>query len=1169
MPRSSRHKSHRQHRHSSKDVREHSDSEEEMDSKDRKCREETAVRVSRDLASGEKRKLVSQSQDGKDVFGPGNGDLPEEFAGSKKRKDKADIAVTDRWNGGEDEQREDLIQEKELKGDVYGPDSEKGLKSKVLVDSKSKSSRRSECVNERKDDNVGLTGGNEEAKRSMSKVESKHKSEKDWGRKEVQQYKDARDKDRGAEKDRKIQDVRRERSVDTVPGKQEEERSVRREIENSEWQIQDELRNPELEKELEKRIKHRRDSSHDKNKYQEDSRDGNEKRLSSRDDRSKTGKYKDERNRDERHKDKYQEDTDRDHRYLDNKQMDERSSRDHMSSRSDSKHLRDETRSAESRHRKSKLQDIDDDGSPHRDSRGTRYKDEKGRKRSSDDNDDNSEFKSRSNKEHRSDLEKKSLSSSKGESPADGGRSQSRHTDVDSTVSNNRMRSPSSSHVSKDQDRHSSKHRNSRFRDYTSEERFRSNATSTIDVIGVSGAMVQASEFQCLEKTTQKEVNHLGEMSAERSPRSNVHATSPIELVEKSPSSTSIEQRYSNRTSVRRSLDVGETGWRSTSSRDAGDYSTNEDRGSREFPLEKPMVDDFSQADGDNVSVSSSFNRTGNLPSSSSSLPPPPPLRSGVDSPSLFGSSDEDGRGKSVSRFRRSNDPNTGRGQGNSWKGNPNWPSPVTNGFIPYQHGPPPGGFHAMMQQFPAPPIFGVRPSMELNHGSVHYHIPDADRFSGPGHPFAWRNPADESCPPHLHGWDGNNGVFGDDSHIYGRPEWDQNRHVMSGRGRDTGADMWKGQNGSMNMELPTASQEDYPVGAQVDEVWAGQSAQRSRNERNKPGPGAENIEIKQSSVTRQGKDISEAPPKTIHKKLIDSCKTSSDDGDHFCHIYLSKLDVSVELACPELYGQCMGVLTAQGNKTDDDNNVTNHVWNPKGIAEDGADICYTTSSDSFFPAINSSVFERAMVLYWRQSEEAKAKPHVSSHIDLEPKKMLASNGEKVEPVPTSNWDTKQEKADEAVPTSDPENMEPFPNPGDKKFELEQPVSTSPVDEAVETVPTPWGMRPGEPVSVAGNAESEEAVPPPSQKKIEVMASPNQEKLEVVGNHCSSLENASETSSNSTSSHGQTASNDNRKNGPASSATEKQAFGDIMCGPIVFSDDSDAALMPESIESGK
>lgn len=205
MPRSSRHKSHKQSKHSSRDVRERSDSEEDVKTKN--GREEGSVRVSKDASSGDKRKLASQLRDGKDLSGLGNGDASEEYASSKRRKDRVDVPGSDRWDGG-DERADGSVVDKGMKRESSRMDSEKVSKSKVSIDSKSKSSRRHDS--EKEEDNVGLLVDKEESK--SGKVEAKRKGEKDSSQKDASQYKDTKEKEkeRGSEKDRKVQDSKRD-----------------------------------------------------------------------------------------------------------------------------------------------------------------------------------------------------------------------------------------------------------------------------------------------------------------------------------------------------------------------------------------------------------------------------------------------------------------------------------------------------------------------------------------------------------------------------------------------------------------------------------------------------------------------------------------------------------------------------------------------------------------------------------------------------------------------------------------------------------------------------------------------------------------------------------------------------------------------------------------------
>ncbi|KAF8380052.1 hypothetical protein HHK36_027522 [Tetracentron sinense] len=683
-----------------------------------------------------------------------------------------------------------------------------------------------------------------------------------------------------------------------------------------------------------------------------------------------------------------------------------------------------------------------------------------------------------------------------------------------------------------------------------------------------------------MEKTIQKRDDHLGELSAERSPRSDAQA-SPMRLMEKSPSSTSIDRRYLNRTSVRRSLDVEETGQRNSSSKDARDYSANEERVSRDFLLDKPPVDEFSQADGDTVSVSSSINRTSHFSSNPASLlPPPPPLRAVVDSTSVMGSLEEDSRGnKSSNRHRRSGDPNLGRGQGNAWKGVPNWHSPVTNGFIPFQHGPPPGTFHAVMQQFPAPPLFGVRHSMELNHTGVPYHISDTDRFSSHGQPFGWRNPVDDSCPSHLHGWDGSNSVFGDESHMYGRQDWDQNRHMMSGRGWETSTDMWKGQNGGANMDLPAALQkEEYPMRAPADEVWTEQSSQRYRSELNRPGLRAESIEIKRSSGIPPANYTSEAPAKTIHEKTPELPKMSSDDSTHFCHAYLSKLDISADLTHPELYNQCMTMLDIERDTTDDD--VTDHVHLEESA--EAVEISNTTLTASLFTTMGDSIFQRAMALYKKQSADVRAILPVSPYAGSEPEKVLTSDGEKLELIPTTNQDkeeephsiSNQEKTEEPVPISDQEKAEDPISTSDQET-MEEPIPSPGEEKPEELVVTPFLEKaegsPGDPV-LTSDQKPEEPLPTPNQEKVELVTSSREKSEDAVDDRYSSLENALQAATDSPSNNESiNGAGDSMGNHSSNSAENQKAFGDIMCVPLLISDGSSeacGALKPESIESG-
>lgn len=207
MPRSSRHKSHKQSKHSSRD---YSDSEEDViKMKEKSGKDENSVRVHRDPASGEKRKISSQVREGKDskdLSGHGNGDVLEEYVSSKRRKEKTDAVVGgDRWNGGGDESgNSDRNVEKEMhKGEslkVDGKVKENSSKGENLrIESKNKSKRNeSGNAGERKEDSLASVVVDREE--SKSKGESKRKSERDSSARK--EGKESKDKDRRSDKEK-------------------------------------------------------------------------------------------------------------------------------------------------------------------------------------------------------------------------------------------------------------------------------------------------------------------------------------------------------------------------------------------------------------------------------------------------------------------------------------------------------------------------------------------------------------------------------------------------------------------------------------------------------------------------------------------------------------------------------------------------------------------------------------------------------------------------------------------------------------------------------------------------------------------------------------------------------------------------------------------------------
>ncbi|KAJ7959331.1 zinc finger CCCH domain-containing protein 13-like isoform X1 [Quillaja saponaria] len=447
----------------------------------------------------------------------------------------------------------------------------------------------------------------------------------------------------------------------------------------------------------------------------------------------------------------------------------------------------------------------------------------------------------------------------------------------------------------------------------------------------------------------------LGDMSTERSSSSKA---SPMGLVERSPSSASIEWRYMNRGGIRRSLDIEESGRRG--SIDVRDISTPEDRMNRELPLEKPLLDESSQPD------SSFYGRT----SQGNVIPPPPAFRAALDRP-FMGSLEDDVRDHSHSRYnRRSSDPGFGRGHGNSWRGMPNWSPSVSNGFVPFQHGPSHGGFPPMMSQYPSQPLYGVRPPMEVNHSGIPYHIPDAERFSGHLRPLGWQNMMDSTAPSHLHGWVGNNGVLRDDSHMYGGSDWDRGMHAASTRVWESNAENWKVQNGDLKKDLPSPSRkDDFPLQDQVDDAFSGKAVQMSNDEGNHEGIHEKAVETKSSSLTFPEGEALNSWHTSTSEKTPDTSTASADDVSDLRRFYLSKLDISDELALPELYDQCTCLLNiGKSASVDDDATMSTY---PEDGSRAGLKYSATLPKHSLFPVIDCSFFQRAIYLYKMQRLES------------------------------------------------------------------------------------------------------------------------------------------------------------------------------------------------------
>ncbi|XP_021843082.2 uncharacterized protein [Spinacia oleracea] len=981
MPRSSRHKSSK---HSSREVRDYSDSEKDSGLKEKKGRDDGGSYSSRHLkesTSGEKRKIDSKSVDvTKDLSGVVvNVDYVEEYvassSSSKKRKEKED---DDRWTGG-DNNEHDLSKS----------------------DSKRSSRREENSV-------AGVVG--EEVKKSGSKVESKHHRSE---RKERSEKEGGSERDRKGNKgDRLIVGIIGNENVGNEGNRKQgngEERGGKHGVGITELNIQEEVRNPDTERELDRRVRRKRDGSGDGDKHQEGTRELDDRRLSSRDDIVRSGKYKDESHKEERVRDRYQEDADKDNWHPDEKQRDNRVMKDYNSARSEDKHLknekkdldvsqkkskplgseydrepdrdrdhdrergrdrdrarhdrdrdrdrehddrehdldrerdrerdlerthdrdreldrdrergrdryhreRDRDRIRDHNHDRARERDYDHEYGSHVNDKGSRYKDDRSRRRSPEGHDDYHGDKSR-----------------RIESEADKEKSLPRKAHVDSVVSSSRRKnSPSRAYVSTD-----------KYRDGIQDETKYGDSPRDGPT---SEALDKVPKYRSGEKRTKFDENYTGELS-ERSPSAKA---SPAGLKEKSPS-TSVDRRFQNRTSRRRSLDVDEAERRSSGSNDVRDISVNEDRQGREYSAKKSNGEEFPP-------VESPFHHKSNQGNISSHVPGPSGFRTGADSPSFMGSLGEDNRGHSGSRFRRSVDPNNiGRGPGNPWKGAPNWPSPLPNGFLPFPPGPPGphhGGFPPMLSQFP--PLFGVRPSMDMNHPGMPYHMSDGERFSGHVRPMGWQNMVDG--PVHFHGWDVSNGVLRDESSMYGPG------HLVNSQRRDMNSDMWK-PNGDVNMDVTSVSQKDSPlVKTSVDEASSTQGASRPHVESSLLDEGT-SLKMNTSSVPSSTKENLMTLAKVTEKTPESS---SVDDAAQSVRAYLTKLDISIDMADPELYNQFIEL--AFKGQSDLIEEVELEYIEEKAVAD--SEIANLTMGLTFFPAAKDSIFKKAMNLYKTQSTQ-------------------------------------------------------------------------------------------------------------------------------------------------------------------------------------------------------
>ncbi|KAG8077424.1 hypothetical protein GUJ93_ZPchr0007g3208 [Zizania palustris] len=968
MPRSSRHRSHRSHRRGG------SESEGEEAGGAGAREEAAAVRVSRDPGPERRR-----SSAGKDVVSSENGYAEH----GRKRKDRVEEmvvdVVSDRWNSGV---CGDHLVEKRSKGDVFGPVDVDKLpeKSKVSGDESKRSSRRMVSMDERVEEVVSKSDS------------SKRRSEKDLGRREsTGQYRDEREKEKEREREKEWErqkEPERERGRDREKDR-EREKERDRERERDKDRERDRERDKERERDRQKdreREKKDYDSKHDRyddgsarkngsktsradeegysykremeinattakekysnpkkdpdrhnrrkddsdDKWPTENRDGDDRKALSRYDHSKVRSSKEQRFDDDKYKEKHKDDYGRDKRQQDDKCLDERLTRDHESDRADYRSAKDGHRTSENHYRKDIVQDGD-----HYDDYGSRYKENRGRKRLPEESDDQYDLKSPSAREQRGSLDKSS-GGGRLDSLIERVRSDHRHPEnPDSSPSKIHPRSSPApnTYIDKDQNWHVSKLTDHAKREVQCDERNIRPRTSGRERTPASRLRDRDADNWPSERLKQKDDLPSRDMQLEissssqydRTPRKDTHP-SPKHISEKSPT----DQRFSGRLSSGRSTDSkgersGLTKYRDRDGDLSLERSVHQDR-----TLSKALYRE---------ATPSGSSRGGHFSGTSPNHPLPPPLRHRSDDSAFLGLHDDDRRPQSGERrfhsHQKRNDMNSGRGHGHAWNNPPSWPSPVANGFVPMQHGAP--GFHPPVHQFPGPQIFNLGPQMKLNQPGVSYPHDSVDR-----------------------------------------QEWDQNRQHSVTRGWETTGDALKGQN-EMHEPEPLVTKKELDCSATpVAETSSGHY---------NVNPRIEQKEMDLTSKKNGAKDDAKNSIRNVGAPDGAPFMTSTPSKSSaavFSTSYLSRINVSLDLVESELYKRCISLVG--------DLDITNAPQVVKSRLLQNNDSFGKVTRQLGMPNLlgslnctnNSDIFQRAMVLH--KNQMAKIVPPTHSIAETEGK---------------------------------------------------------------------------------------------------------------------------------------------------------------------------------------
>ncbi|XP_050375807.1 uncharacterized protein LOC126793355 [Argentina anserina] len=510
------------------------------------------------------------------------------------------------------------------------------------------------------------------------------------------------------------------------------------------------------------------------------------------------------------------------------------------------------------------------------------------------------------------------------------------HADADLNASCNKQRnSPSSySHLSKDQFRPSIQ---SELKYGEPDERVHINLLPSKEVADVSGALEQPCLSKHTKRLIDKDDSSFCDLSVERDLICDVSkpSNSPVDL----PDDSKLIQSSGH------NPDNNKFG-RSSGVKDSGS-SFAEGKGSWQLPSKNLPTGEKPQEDCDVFSSSSSIN-AGQVSSNSYSKFRQP-----------------------HNHHKRANRPNAGSVHGNARKGLPNRPYPLVNNFTHFQHGPVSVGFNPLMHHYPAFPMYTARPLMDVNHPVFSHDVPNTGRYFSHGHQYGWRNPFDNGLYPPLPGQDANNVATRPEAPAHGTFDWNHKAELIGDQQMETSADMLNGSIGGVNVELPSVSHELKSAAyANEDETCLGLSwLQESQSDTHLDK--GQKIEIGLDTV-----ELAKEPciSKSIAEKLPKHSEMPKDEDGHFWLVYLSKLDISVELTHPELYNKCLTLKDVEPNENIDGDSL--ELLCLEKVVKTQVELPKLASSASLFVAVDDSVFQRAMFFYKKQREETRAITH-------------------------------------------------------------------------------------------------------------------------------------------------------------------------------------------------